>query len=115
MTQNRDGTSHRLPFLSSVREVADQLLLLRINRDHRSSSSLKVVDPIIDELELIVAIRMIFAFLSLARPLQTVARLVQQLPHLLRTDHVTLILEFFGQLPSAFRCPTQGRLWITAS
>ena len=53
---DRYGLTSRLPLGASVLEVANQLFLLGIDRDHRRTACLKIVDTLADEFELLVAV-----------------------------------------------------------
>src|SRR3954469_14475835 len=57
--------------LIRVLVVADQLLLLGVDRDHRVPGSLKSQDPGIDVLELGIAVRVVAAFVGLEVTLAT--------------------------------------------
>ena len=72
------AAARRLPFPPAVLEVPDQLLLLRVDRDHRLAGGQMLVRGLVDVLELRVTVRMRGAFLPFARRLQPVAQAVQQ-------------------------------------
>jgi hypothetical protein len=71
---DRNGVSGGLPLSPGVLEIADEFLLFRVDRDHRRAARVVVLDALIDELELRVAIRMRSAFGGLVGGLEAVAR-----------------------------------------
>ena len=103
-----------VPLLPSVFEVADQLLLLRVDRDDRLAPVLKVAHTGGDVLKLGVAIRVLGAFARLACSLQAVTGRVEQLTDQLRTDLVPLGLQLGGEAPHTLAGPAQRRLGIAA-
>ncbi len=103
-----------LPLAAGVREVSDELLLLGVDRDHRGASPLIGLDPIVDELELLVAIGMCRAFQRLVRGLEAVPSRVEQLTNLLGTHGVALLGQFLRKLARALRGPAQRRLRVAA-
>src|ERR1019366_8412186 len=90
------GCALRSPLASAVLELANQLLFLRIHRDHRLTAMLKLLHGGIDMLELRIAIRMGSALLRLAVTLQAVVRLVQHSTDASRTQRVALARQDFG-------------------
>jgi len=110
------GSSNRygLPLTSAVLEVADQLLLLRVDGDHRDAALDASFRLGINVLELSVAIRMLRALDCLVGRLQTVAVLTQQLGYRLVADPNTATLkEFYRQRVRPLASPAKGRLWVT--
>ena len=93
-TQFRDEVMHshllrislRTHFPPAILEVAHQLLLLRVDRNHRLLISEATLDLPIDVLKLSVAVRVTVAFLGLLICLQAVAQFVQQFRHHRITD-----------------------------
>ena len=73
-----------------------------------------LLDALIDEFELRIAIGVRGAFGGLVRRLKAVARRVQELPHLLRTDTKPLLQELACQLPCALGRPAKRRLGVAA-
>jgi len=71
----------RLPFLARILEIADQFLLLRIDRDDRLLAPQQRRRRRVDVLELRVATRMRGPLAPFADRLETVAQLVEQTPH----------------------------------
>jgi len=110
---DRDGLSGRLPFSASVLEIADEFLLLRVDGDHGSSACMVLLDSLVDELELRVAIRVRGAFGGLVGCLEAVTRGVQQLPDLLRTDAKPLREKLAGEFSCALGRPTKRRLRVS--
>ena len=104
----------RLPFPALVGEVAHQLLLLRVDRDHRLASRQKSVRGRVDVLELRVAVRVGGAFPPLANRLQPIAQAVQQPAHGSRTDAPSLLGQRRGQLRATLARPAQRRGWVPA-
>jgi hypothetical protein len=103
----------RLPFAPSVLEVADQLLLLRIDGDERNAALEAVHRLFVDVLELRVSIWVLFAFHGLARCLETVAALAQQSRDGLVADTDPVVREHLGrQRVGALVRPAQRRFWI---
>ena len=106
--------ARRTIFTPTVLEVADQFLLLRIDRDHRLALGQRSAHRRIDVVELRVPIRMAVALQRLTIALQAEAHAVQQFADQ-RTAHlVTLGLQFLGQPPQALACPAQRRLRVAA-
>jgi len=113
---NQIGLVLRLPLASPVFEVADQLLLLRVDRDDRNAPVDAVLRLRIDVLELRVAIRMLGALYGLVRRLEAVAVIAQQLGHRPVTDPNAVLMEqLAGQHLRALACPPQRRLRVTPS
>jgi len=110
----RTRTGSPLGCHSALAKRADELLFLRIHGDDRRAAALKRVDPIIDELELRIPIRMVGPFDRLLGCLQTVPAGVQQLTDLLRTDGVALRRQLGRELAGALRRPAQGRFGVAA-
>jgi len=72
------GRTLRPPFASGVLEVADEFLLLGVDRDRRLPRRERFFHPIVDVVELGVAIGIVRPLACLAVGLQTVIELVQQ-------------------------------------
>ena len=102
-------------FPAIVAEVADQFLLLGVDRDHRLLFCQSRTHLNVDVGELGVAVRMAVAFLGLAVALQAVARRVEQLGHQGAARLVPLLLQCLGQMPHALAGPPQRRLRIAAA
>jgi len=102
-------------FPAIVAEVADQFLLLGVDRDHRLLFCQSRTHLNVDVGELGVAVRMAVAFLGLAVALQAVARRVEQLGHQGAARLVPLLLQCLGQMPHALAGPPQRRLGIAAA
>src|SRR6476660_4960773 len=69
----RVGLSLRTQFAAAILEVANKLLLLRVNRDHRLTRRQRITRLGIDIAELRVTVGMVAAFPGLAIGLQAVA------------------------------------------
>lgn len=93
MGPHLDGLSLRLPFTPAVFEIADQLLLLGVHRDHGLTLLLVGVYLRVDVLELGVAVDMSTALAGLAIGLQAVAERVQQFGDLLSANRMPLFPE----------------------
>ena len=78
-----------LPFAAAVLEIADQLLLLGVDRDHRLAGRRGRFHLIVDVAELRIAIRMACPLAGLAVGLQAVAHLPQQIGHDVVADAMT--------------------------
>ena len=91
------GFALRPPFAPSVLEVADQFLLLGVDRDRRLACGQRCRHLLIDVAKLPVAIRMVSAFAHLAIGLQAVAKRVQQF-----TDHRAADLMPHADIPGAW-------------
>ncbi len=92
---------------TTILEVADQLFLLRIDRDDRLSGCLRRNDLHVDVLELCVAVGMPCAFIRLAIVLAREAELHQLLAHGIGADRVPHRRQRLGQLVHALRHPDQ--------
>ena len=108
----------RLPFwpqlTAAIFEVADKLLLLRIDRDYRLPGRLECLHLGVDMLELSVAIRVIGAFARLAVGLQAEVEALQQAADQLLTGDETPLGQRRGEMALAQADPPQGGLGITA-
>ena len=109
MHEHRWRTPRRLPFPARIPEVPHQLLLLRVDRDHRLPGGQKPVRRRIDMLELRVAVRMRGAFPTFARRLQSVAQTVEQAAHRGRTHAPPLLGQRRRQFCATLARPAQGR------
>ena len=101
------------PLLTLVFVVADELLLLGVNRDDRQSLAQVLLDLGADVSKLRIPIAVICALLSLAVALQAVVLLVQQLRHLHVTDRMAPRTEAEGNHPRALADPAQRGLRVT--
>src|SRR5262249_15158720 len=108
------GGSKRLPFSPAVLEVADELLLLRIDRDDWDPAGDAVLRLGVDVLELLIPIGMLLPFDGLLRGLKAVAEPVEERGDRRGADVVTQRAQLRGQCPHALRGPTKGRLGISA-
>ena len=78
MHANFLGRALRPPFASGVLEVADELLLLGVDRDRRLTRRERFFHPIVDVVELRIAVGVVRSLARLAVGLQTVIELVQE-------------------------------------
>ena len=101
-----------VPLATGVLVVADELLLLRVDGDHGCAPRLERVDPVVEILELIVAVRVRRPLQRLLRRLEAVPARVQELPNFLRADGVPLRPQFLGEAPGTLRRPPQRGLGI---
>jgi len=95
----------RPPFPPDVLEVADQLLLLGIHRNHRLMLCQGFGHALIDMRELRIAVRMVAALADLAVGLQTELPLRQQFSHHRMAHGIALRTQFRGQTALAFAGP----------
>ncbi len=93
---------------SAILEVADQLLLLRIDGDDGLLSCLRGNDLRVDIFELGISVGMFRAFIRLAIGLAREPKLHQLLAHRIGTDRMPHLRERRRQLLHAFRHPDQG-------
>jgi hypothetical protein len=87
---------------STVFEVADDLLLLRVNRDDGLLLGLRCNDSCVDIFELGVAVRMLRAFIRLAIELAREPELYQLRAHRIGTDRMPHLCQSCRQLLQAF-------------
>ena len=99
------GLTPRPPLAFRVLEVADQFLLLRVDRDDRLPGGLDPPDLLIDVPQLGVAVRMGRPVAGLAIGLQTVARRHQQLGDQLAADAM-------AGLDQTFEIGQKGRIGL---
>ena len=108
------GIARRPIFPTAILEVADQFLLLRIDRDHRLVLGQRRAHRCIDVLELRVPIRVAVALARLAIALQAETHAIKQVAHQRMAHLMTFCLKFMGQTPQALARPAQRRLRIAA-
>src|SRR6476646_378594 len=92
---------------TAVLEAADELLLLRVDRDDGLASRLGGNDMSVDVLELRVAIGMARAFVGLAIVLTREAELDELLLHRVGADRMAHLAQSLGELVHALRHPDQ--------
>ena len=102
----------RQPLLTLVFVVAEDLLLLRVNRDDRQALAQILLDLSADVPELRIPVGMIRPLLSLAVALQAVVLIVQQLRHFHVTDRMVTCTQAAGNHPRALADPAQRGLRI---
>jgi hypothetical protein len=88
----------RRPLAPVVREVADRLILLGVDRDGRFARGQRRLHLIVDVVELRIAIGMVRALPCLAIELQTVIKLVEQLAHRGAADLVAWLPQPLAEL-----------------
>ena len=103
-----------MPLAAGVLELADELLLLRVDADRRLPGSDRRSDRVVDVPKLRVAVGMLLAFQRLARRLQAVAELAQKPRHRPEPDRVPALGELVGQLARALGRPQKNPFGITA-
>src|SRR5262249_53607254 len=103
------------PGLPGVLEVAQNLLLLGVDRDRRLLMPLLGAHPAVDVPELRVAVGVTPPLVRLAVGLQAVAGLLQQAAHGGRPHRVALGGQTAGQPARALAGPAQRRLRVTAA
>jgi hypothetical protein len=102
---------HSLPLLA---KSPTSSFFLVSTETTRLTGALKVPRLRVDVFELIVPVGVFRALASLARTLQAVVHVVQQLADLLRTDLMTHCAKLVGELPDALARPAQRRLRVPA-
>src|SRR5512145_2070644 len=109
-----EGPPVGLPFASAILKVADQFLLLRIDRDRGLPVLMARRDQAGEVPKLGVAIRMRGTFPRFLVGLQTVPRALEQGGDRPRTHGMALLGEFVSQLGRALTGPAQRGLRIAA-
>ena len=102
-----EGLLRRAPLLAGVRVVADQFLLLGVDRQDRQPGRQGPLDAGVDMAKLGIPVGMIRPLLGLARALKTVVLVVEELGDLHVTDRMTLAAQLRRQGPRAFADPAQ--------
>ena len=102
------------PVAASVLEIADQFLLLRIDRNSRLVLGHGCLDRVVDDVELRVAVGIVGALARLAIGLQAELLLLQQLADDGMADLVPEFVEFSRQPAQALARPAQRRHRIAA-
>src|ERR1700712_5264098 len=108
------GLALRSPLSSCVLEVSNQLLFLRVDRNHRLLLIERARHARVDVGELSVTIRMAVALAGLAVRLQAEFLRLEQLAHHRMADPVPQHCQFAGQATQAFAGPAQRRHRVTA-
>src|SRR5215468_827067 len=104
-----------LPLAAAVLEVADQLLLLGVDRDHRHAALKTRLRGLVDVLELRVAVGMLLALDGLVRCLQAVPVIAQQFCDRPVTDPDPMLCEqLTGEDLGALARPAQWRFWVAS-
>jgi hypothetical protein len=108
----RFGAAPRAPLAPRILEIANQLLLLRVDGDRRAMLALKALDLVVQVPKLGIAVRMLGPLTRLAICLQAVPGLVQQVLHEAVAHLVAHGLQLGRQMAHALRRPTQRRVGI---
>jgi len=99
---------------TAILEIADQLFLLRVDRDRRFARGNRRLYLCIDVRELCIAVGMVGSFSRLAVGLTAVVQLAQQAPHELLAHGKTLPAQHLDDVALAATHPAQRRLRIAA-
>jgi len=111
---HRFGLAPRAPGSTRILEVANQFLLLGIDRNRRLILGQRRVDRLVEVLELSVAVGMMQSFAGLAVRLKAIAAGAQYRADAGMTDTMTQIVQGSGDLPKALDRPAQRLLGIAA-
>jgi len=103
-----------VPFATCVLEVADQLLLLGVDGDHRLPAVEEILGDGVDVSELCVAIRVLCTLDRLPVRLEAVTFLLQQLGDGLVADLEPLVGQFSCESSRALASPPQRRHRVTS-
>ena len=114
MDTNRLGLALDVPLLAGVLEVADQLLLLGVDRHDGLASRHEIGRGLVDMLELRVAVRRLLALACLADDLKAVAEVAQEQADRGRADLVPHGAKLRGELFLALASPPERRLRVAA-
>jgi len=104
----------RAPFAPAVLEIADQLLLLGVDRDRRLARRKRRLHLRVDVAELGVAVGMACPFAGLAVGLQAVAERAQRGPDRIVTDAVAERTQPRGQVAQALSRPLERCFRVAA-
>ena len=95
-------------------EIADQLLLLGVDGDGRLSAPPETLDPIVDVLELCIAVRVLLAFAGLGVGLQAEAEVFEQAADQIGADLIVLLGQRGGEMALTATHPQQVGLRIAS-
>src|SRR5919199_2866398 len=109
------GLAFGLPLAPPILEVADELLLLGIDRDDRVTLGQEGGTGGSNVGELRISVGMVTAFAGLAIGLQAIASRLQELSDQLMTGAMTPLAQGGRQLAHALASPAQGAFRVTAS
>jgi len=99
---------------AGILEIANQFLLLGVDRDGRFTACQCRFHLLVDVAELRIAIGVTAALAGLAIGLQAIAKRTQQLSHHTVADPVTKLAQTGSQIAQALRRPQQRGLRIAA-
>src|SRR5215831_18114738 len=103
------------PLPAPVLELADQLLLLAVHRDHRQASIAELAGLLVEVVELGVAVGMLSALHGLDVGLEAVALFLQHDADRASADRVTAAGEGQRERAGALAGPAQWRFGIAAT
>ena len=101
------GSALGLVLMPTIGKVTDQFFVLRVARDHRLTTLMKVFDSGVDVLKLGVPIRMRRPLTRLPRAVQPIVEGFEELPNGAVAHVMPLAAQFLGQ--STGRLPVQRR------
>ena len=114
MDEHRFRLARWLPFPPSVLELANQFLLLRVDRNHRLPAPQEPDCRRIDVLKLGIAVRVRGALTPLLRGLQAVAQLPEEAAHGRRTHTPPALRQRRRELRATLARPPQRRRRVPA-
>src|SRR5450631_2046845 len=114
VTLNLQGLLGRQPLLAGIVVIAQECLLLGVDRNHGDALPQTPFHRGIDVPELRIAVGVIRTLLGLAIALQAVVQVVQNLRHFHVADRMILLAQFSGNGARALTYPAQCRLRVPA-
>ncbi len=114
MGADPDRITFATPLVAGVLVVADQLLLLGVDADHRVSGGLEVLGLVVATAELCIPVRLVGTFDGLGVALETEALLARHGSHGVRREPVPPPGQLGSQVPRRLRRPAQRRHRIPA-
>ena len=112
VASHHDRLFRGTPLLPRVGIVAEEFLLLRVHRNHRTAVRQTPLHCRVDVAELRVTVRMVSPLLSLPIALQAIVEVVKDLGHFRMADRVFHSGEFFRNRPRALANPPERRLRV---
>ena len=109
------GIARGAPFTAAILEIADQLFLLGVNRNHGPAPAPRVRGLLVDVLELGVPVRMPRSLPGFAVCLKTVAEFAQEFADERVAHAIPLPRELRRERARALACPPQRRLRISTA